>query len=203
MRVPGVRLATPILTGRTAVTVRCVVFKIRKAVRGAFFGVALVLCGIQPSPAVDGIAVVHGEGRSSDMLRVGAQWQWGERWLQGERAHLGGFWDLGIARWRREEASGQQDSLSEISLTPVFRFQANDRQGVYVEGGIGLHLLSATRLGNKRYSTAFQFGEHLGFGYRFAAFEFGYRYQHISNADIKTPNSGADFHQLRLQYWFR
>ncbi|MBM3373392.1 MAG: acyloxyacyl hydrolase, partial [Betaproteobacteria bacterium] len=28
-------------------------------------------------------------------------------------------------------------------------------------------------------------------------------YQHLSNADIKRPNDGLDFHQLRLQYWFR
>ena len=140
------------------------------------------------------------------MLRIGAQWQWSGRWLQGEHAHSGGFWDLGVARWRSETAPGQSDSLTEISLTPVFRVQANGLRGAYLEGGIGVHLLSATSLGNKRYSTAFQFGEHLGFGYRFGArgaLDLGYRYQHISNADIKIPNNGADFHQVRLQYWFR
>jgi lipid A 3-O-deacylase len=166
----------------------------------------LVLCGIQPSRAIDGLAVVAGEGRNSSMMRIGAQWQWSPRWWEGEHAHLGGFWDLGVAQWRRDQWSGRHDSLTEIGLTPVFRLQANDLQGAYVEGGIGIHLLSQTRLGNKRYSTAFQFGEHLGFGYRFGArgaLDLGYRYQHISNADIKTPNSGADFHQLRLQYWFR
>ncbi len=168
------------------------------------FAAALALCGMQSSHAVDGFAVVAGEGRNSEILRVGAQWQWSKRWLQGERAHLGGFWDFGVAQWRRDEA-GQHDSLAEISLTPVFRLQANELRGLYLEGGIGAHLLSKTSLGAKRYSTMFQFGEHLGFGYRFgrrSAADIGYRYQHISNADIKTPNSGADYHQIRLQYWF-
>ncbi len=186
-------------------TVRRLVLKIRKALCGSCSAAVLLLCGIAPSGAADGITVVAGEGRNSDMLRIGAQWQWSQRWFQGEGVHLGGFWDLGVAQWRREEA-GQRDSLNEIGLTPVFRLQANDLSGAYIQGGIGLHLLSGTRLGNKRYSTAFQFGEHLGFGYRFGvrgALDIGYSYQHISNADIKTPNSGADFHQLRLQYWFR
>lgn len=167
---------------------------------------ALVLCGAGQSRAVDGIAVVAGEGRGSDMLRVGAQWQWPRRWFQGQNFHLGGFWDAGAAQWRRDEGSSRRDSLTEISLTPVFRLQANDLRGLYLEGGIGAHLLSETRLGSRRYSTAFQFGEHLGFGYRFGArgaFDLGYRYQHVSNGDIKTPNSGADFHQVRLQYWLR
>ena len=184
----------------------CCVCITRKTVRRACFAAALVFCGNQPSSAVDGLAIVAGESRNSGMLRIGAQWEWSKSWLQGEHLHLGGFWDLGVAQWRRESIPGERNSLAEISITPVFRLQASKLRGAYLEGGIGLHLLSATSLGSRRYSTAFQFGEHLGFGYRFGArgaFDLGYRYQHISNADIKTPNSGADFHQLRLQYWFR
>jgi lipid A 3-O-deacylase len=165
-----------------------------------------VLGGIAPAHAIDGIAVTGGEGRNSNMEQISVQWQWSKRWLQGEHMHVGGFWDAGIAQWRRDETPGWTDHLSEINFTPTFRLQANDLQGPYVEAGVGLHLLSETQLGNKHYSTAFQFGEHLGFGWRFGArgaFDLGYRYQHISNADIKTPNSGADFHQIRLQYWFR
>jgi opacity protein-like surface antigen len=84
--------------------------------------------------------------------------------------------------------------------------QRHDFRGLYLEAGIGAHLISSTALGNKRFGTAFQFGDHLGFGYRFGArgaADIGYRYQHLSNADIKVPNNGIDFHQVRLQYWFR
>jgi hypothetical protein len=54
-------------------------------------------------------------------------------------------------------------------------------------------------------STAFQFGSHIGLGYRFGAkrsYEIGYRFQHISNAGIKKPNPGINFHQVRVQYHF-
>ncbi len=154
---------------------------------------------------MDGIAAVVGEGHNTDMLGVSAQWQWSKRWFQGQNAHVGGFWDVSAAQWRRNEA-GQRHNLAEFGVTPVFRWQANDLQGLYLEAGIGAHLLSRTSLGSKRYSTAFQFGEHIGFGYRFGArgaYDLSYRYQHVSNGDIKTPNNGADLHQVRLQYWMR
>jgi lipid A 3-O-deacylase len=177
----------------------------RKTVRSVYFAAALLWFGIQPSRAVDGFAVTAGKNGPSDMWRIGAQWQWPQRWLQGEHSYLGGFWDLGAGQWRREAAAGQRGQIGEISLTPVFRWQANSQRGAYLEGGIGVHLLSATSLGSKRFSTALQFGEHLGFGYRFGAhgaFDLGYRYQHVSNADIKRPNSGIEFNQISLQYWF-
>jgi opacity protein-like surface antigen len=90
-------------------------------------------------------------------------------------------------------------------LTPVFRLQPNALAGPYVEAGIGFHLLSHSSIGDNRLSTAFQFGSHVGVGYRFGAkhsFEVGYRFQHISNAGIKDPNAGMNFHQVRAQYHF-
>lgn len=51
----------------------------------------------------------------------------------------------------------------------------------------------------------FQFGDHLGLAYRFGekgALDASYRFQHLSNAGIKEPNNGIDFHQIRLQYHF-
>ncbi len=159
-----------------------------------------------PVFAVDGAAVEAGRAANADMQRASLQWRWSQRWLQGEQWHVGGYWDLGIAQWQREASPGQHSRLSEVGLTPVFRIQGNDLRGLYLEGGIGAHLLSATHLGEKPFSTLFQFGEHLGFGYRLGAhgsMDIGYRYQHLSNAGIKRPNSGIEFHQIRLQYWFQ
>ena len=90
----------------------------------------------------------------------------------------------------------------------MFRLQQNapGEFSPYVEAAVGIHLLSATSVSNlRRFSTAFQFGDHIGFGIRFGqkqAFDLGYRFQHISNADIKKPNQGIEFHQVRLQYNF-
>jgi hypothetical protein len=174
--------------------------------RGLFVSAMLVMQAV-PAWAIDGFAVEVGQDRKTDMARIAAQWQWSKRWLQGQSWHAGGYWDLSVAQWERDQVTpDDRKQVIEIGLTPVFRLQGNDLRGLFLEGGIGAHLLSATRLGDKRFSTAFQFGEHLGFGYRFGArgaMDVSYRYQHLSNADIKKPNDGINAHQLRLLYWFQ
>ncbi len=166
---------------------------------------ALVL-GSAPALAVDGVAVEAGSGDSTDMGRVAIQWDWNKRWFQGKDWHLGGYWDLGLGHWRRSSTlAGQEKDITEIGLTPVFRLQQNGLTGLYAEAGIGFHLMSRTQIGDKRMSTLFQFGDHIGAGYRFGAkgaFDLSYRFQHLSNADIKKPNNGINFHQIRLQYHF-
>ncbi len=158
--------------------------------------------------ALDGVAVEAGYGHAIDAYRVGiaAQANWDKRWFQREAWHVGGYWDLAVARWHwRNAQPGQIDTLYEIGLVPVFRLQPAGLEGVYVEAGIGMHLLSQTSFGERGFSTTFQFGNLAGAGYRFGrqrAFELGYRYQHISNADIEKPNDGINFHQLRVQYNF-
>jgi hypothetical protein len=170
-----------------------------------FLAVFLLLAGA-PARAVDGLAVEAGRGDGTDMGRLAVQWDWNKRWFQGRDWHLGGYWDLSLGYWTRDALLGQNDNLAEIGLTPVLRLQQNDLKGSYVEGGVGAHLLSRTTIGDKRFSTLFQFGSHLGAGYRFGAkgaFDLGYRFQHLSNADIKKPNNGISFHQIRLQYHFK
>ena len=159
-----------------------------------------------PAAAVDGIAIEAGSGNGVDMGRVAIQWDWGKRWFQGAEWHVGGYWDLGLGYWRNDTTlPGQNGSITEIGLTPVFRLQRNDLAGPYLEAAIGFHLLSKTQIGDMRFSTQFQFGDHLGAGYRFGtrdAWDLGYRFQHLSNGDIKMPNHGITFHQARLQYHF-
>jgi len=154
--------------------------------------------------AVDGVSVEVGYD-GGDMARVGMQWDWNRQWFQGAAWHVGAYWDLTIGRWRRNWPPGFKDGIGEIGLTPVFRLQPNELKGPYLEGGIGMHLLSQSMLADKRFGTRFQFGEHVGVGFRFgatSAFDLGYRFQHLSNADIKRPNNGINFHQVRLQYHF-
>jgi len=159
-----------------------------------------------PACAIDGVAFELGSGDGADMGRIGVQWDWNKQWFKGDNWHLGGYWDLSVGHWRRSDVlPGQNDDITEIGLTPTFRFQQNDRKGLYFEGAIGFHLLSRTSLGPKRFSTKFQFGDHLGIGYRFGAkgaFDVSYRFQHLSNGSIKKPNNGINFNQIRLQYHF-
>ena len=155
--------------------------------------------------AVDGISIEVGQGDGANMGRVGIQWNLNQQWFKGEQWHVGSFWDLSLGQWTRDAVAGQNGDITEIGLTPSLRLQQNDGKGLYAEGGIGFHLLSSTSLGPKRFSTSFQFGNHLGAGYRFGAkgaFDLGLRYQHLSNVSIKRPNNGINFTQVRVQYWF-
>ncbi|MCW5568831.1 MAG: acyloxyacyl hydrolase [Dokdonella sp.] len=169
---------------------------------------AVLLWSMTGSPvhAVDGVSVELGRGDGTDMGRIGLQWDWNKRWFPGQNWHLGGYWDLALGYWDRGGVlPGQNDSITEIGLTPVFRLQQNDLKGLYAEAAIGFHLLSRTSLGDKRFSTRFQFGDHLGVGYRFGArgeYDLGLRYQHLSNGSIKKPNNGINFAQIRFQYRF-
>ncbi len=75
-----------------------------------------------------------------------------------------------------------------------------------VEAGFGVHLLEAASLGEKHFGTFSQFGDHMGFEYRFGALveiDISYRYQHLSNTGIKLLISSLDSSLVRLQNWNR
>ena len=177
----------------------------KKKMMSLMVSVLLMLVG-EGALGVDGVAIEAGSSDGTDMARVALQWDWDKRWFQGAEWHLGGYWDLGLGYWRyRHPQPAQNDEIAEIGLTPVLRFQRNGLAGPYVEAGIGFHLLSRTQIGARHLSTQFQFGDHLGLGYRFgakSAWDLSYRFQHLSNGGIKKPNDGINFHQLRVQYRF-
>jgi lipid A 3-O-deacylase len=167
-----------------------------------------------PAHAVDGLSLEYGKSDASNsdvkLYRVGLQWDWKKRWFDTGNWHLGGYWDLALGYWdnRTAPALRTHGSITDIGFTPVFRFQQNNPRGMspYIEAAIGVHLLSATSVSTERkFGSSFQFGDHVGLGLRFGdkgQFDIGYRYQHLSNAGIKAPNQGINFHQLRLQYHF-
>jgi len=159
-----------------------------------------------PACAIDGMSLELGSGDAVNMGRIGVQWDWKKRWFQMGGWHLGGYFDLAAGYWHRDDTRpGEHDSLFDLGFTPVFRIQPDSLNGPYIEAGIGFHFLSHSSIGDRRMSTQFQFGDHLGAGYRFGAkgsYDLGYRFQHLSNASIKRPNPGINFHQIRLQYNF-
>ena len=164
--------------------------------------------------APSGVAFEYGNSDSTNsdvnLYRVGLQWDWKTRWFDTGNWHLGGYWDLGLAYWDNRTIAPLRthDSITDIEFTPVFRIQQNKPTGLspYLEAAIGFHFLSATSVSTQRaFGSSFQFGDHIGAGLRFGdkgQFDLGYRYQHLSNAGIKEPNQGINFHQVRLQYHF-
>jgi len=153
--------------------------------------------------AVDGVSITGGGGADASIARVGIQGDWNQRWLAGENWHLNGYWDLTLAQWFAHSAYQAHD-ITNLGFTPVFRLEQKDQRGVYVDLGMGVNLISRTSLNYaKHYSTAFQFGDQAGLGYRFGGrgeHDLQLQAQHLSNASIKQPNNGINFFMLRYQY---
>jgi hypothetical protein len=158
--------------------------------------------------AVDGVSIEAGNGNATDMMRVGAQWDWHKKWFDNGSWHLGGYWDASIGRWRGYAAIGNNQKITDFGITPVFRYERDSIFGIspYVEGAVGFHLITTTFINaDRKFGSSFEFGDHVGAGIRFGStrqFDLGYRFQHLSNGGIKKPNQGINFNQIRFEYHF-
>lgn len=170
--------------------------------------VTLLLLTGTPVGAADiaGLTVAAADGQSdTESFRIGVRDYWERRWFTEGNWQVGGYWEAELGYWDSDKGGARHDSLAEISLTPVFRLESkNARAGgfsPYIEGGIGLHLLSNTSIGNRKLSTMVQIGSLVGAGFRFGEagrYQVGYRYQHISNGSVKTPNDGMNLNEIRF-----
>jgi len=156
---------------------------------------------------VDSATFEFGTGSKVRMGRVAVQSNWDKQWFSSNGRHLGGYWDLSAAYWRGSayrNVDGQHQNIGVIGITPVFRYQRDDKLGLYVEAGIGANLMSELyNNSDNRLSTAFQFGDHLGVGYVTAnKWDLGLKFQHYSNGSIKKPNSGVNFVIAQARYQF-
>ncbi len=154
--------------------------------------------------AIDSSAWSLHLGHYDDFTRLTGNYEtaplWQTRFGNGSRLTLSG--EFGLSYWHKSGVdSGERDSLWQLSAIPLFRYWATER--FYVEGGIGATAFNHTSIGSKQISTAFQFGDHIGLGYRVTNnVMLGYRYSHFSNAGIKKPNPGLDVHQITLTQRF-
>ncbi len=158
-----------------------------------------------PAAAVDGISFIGGTGDDAKMGAIGLVWNWDKQWFKSGDWSLGGYWEADASYWKGDDPGG--NSIGGIGFTPVFRYGSDSGSlAPYVEAGIGVHLFSSVRINDtKKMGTAFEFGDHVGFGFRFGEglkYDLGYRYQHYSNAGISDNNGGINFHQIRLKYGF-
>jgi len=162
----------------------------------------LVLIGLvsKSALAVDGLSLEAGGGNGVDVVRAGVQWKWASKWFTGGSYHVGGYWDLQLGQWNGAS------NITDIGLTPTFRLESTSGLGPYAEAAIGFHYLSGKNITTaKQFSTNFQFGDHIGAGYRFGdkgQYDLGLRLQHLSNGGIKKPNPGINHALLRFQYHF-
>jgi len=110
--------------------------------------------------------------------------------------------EVSVGRWWvRADGRTVRASNSQFGVTPTLRFAFASKWGTFIEGGIGANLITPTyRAGERRFSTVFNFGDHIAVGahpWGKDGGELALRVEHFSNAGIKHPNPGQNFVQLR------
>jgi hypothetical protein len=159
-----------------------------------------------PSLAIDGYFTDIGGADSIQSIKLGMIRHWRQQWLQRDSWHITGYWETALAYLKSDSPNGT--NMADASLTPVFRLRPDASGGVqpYMDAAIGLHLLSKSRLDNNHdLGCNVQLGPLLGLGVTFgekSQYDFGYRFQHISNGGIAQPNDGLNLHEVRLTYLY-
>lgn len=128
-------------------------------------------------------------------------------WIPRKAGPLSLHWDLALSSWRALQVQGGRREFTQLSGIGVWRYALGGPDApLFLDFGLGISVfdrLYTARTGS--FSTAFQFTEAIGLGYRFGKdndYEISVRAQHISNAGIKKPNPGAELVRLRFAFQF-
>ncbi|OWT77515.1 MULTISPECIES: acyloxyacyl hydrolase [unclassified Achromobacter] len=173
----------------------------KSLVAGALAALAMA-CAVPAAQAQDkgGISVQGGFGDSYNRGAINYEtaplWQ-----TSGSLGRLDLTGELGVAYWWAHSGGGHPSTAWQLNAIPMFRWWVTDR--FFFEGGVGPTVFNRTKFADETISTAFQFGDHIGFGYQFDQHNrISLRYSHFSNASIKTPNPGLDVTNLTYTYLF-
>ena len=152
--------------------------------------------------APDAMFLQAGRASETSTLTLGLQWDWRRQWQFGERTRVSGYNELSVGHWRADEGRGSA-IVTQVGFTPTLRFwPSGETTGWFYEAAIGANaLVPIYRTREKRFSTAFNFGDHVALGHRSTGpygWEWALRLEHFSNAGIDEPNPGENFVQLRL-----
>ncbi|MGE0335123.1 MAG: acyloxyacyl hydrolase [Gammaproteobacteria bacterium] len=170
-----------------------------------------VLLGTATSTfAIDRVAFEYGDSAGDaniDRYGAVATFDWNVRWLQSGSWYLGGYWEAGVNFWDSDPGRTGNDSLVDLHITPVFRWQRDVNAGFapFLELGVGPHGHTESEIENKDFDIGFAFGSHVGGGIRLGdqgRYEILYRFQHLSNASIGDKNPGVNFHLFQFGYHF-
>ena len=156
--------------------------------------------------AVDRLSVEAGTGDNVDIVGISigsADWK---RWSFDNDWSLSLYGKGKVALWQGREHDAENRHVVDFGAYPVLHLERSTAGQVspYFEASVGVNLLSKTQINdNRKFSTAFQFGEFLGGGVAFGEkrqYELGLRVQHVSNGNIKFPNDGLTYGSLVFQY---
>jgi hypothetical protein len=119
---------------------------------------------------------------------------------------VGGYFEAAFGRWTTRQHGERSTAWpTQIDLTPVLRVRPDGTlHPWFAEVGVGAnYIVPVFDSGRKRFSTEFNFGDHVALGRAFGSqerHEVSVRVEHFSNAGIEHPNPGENFVQLRYAY---
>jgi hypothetical protein len=163
-------------------------------------------CGIGTAASAtdlvpQGAFVQGGVGDSgARSVTAGVYWSWDWRRSLGS-AELSGVTEAYVSRWS-SRFEGHREGVTQVALVPLFRLRPEGGASPwFMELGIGISTMDKLyRTRDEGFSTRFNFVDVLGFGHSFGEgrrHELSLRFAHVSNANIKSPNPGQNFLQLR------
>jgi lipid A 3-O-deacylase len=161
-----------------------------------------ILPSLKPSSL---FAQVGAGDNNTQSYLAGATWEW--NWTkQTKWGDITGFQEASFGRWVVRDAPDSGSAwATQLGITPVFRLRPASWGGEwFTELGIGANvILPLYRSKHKRFSTEFNFGDHVAVGRWFgdrSQHELALRFEHFSNAGIDEPNPGENFVQLRYAH---
>ncbi|UCB52368.1 MAG: acyloxyacyl hydrolase [Candidatus Zixiibacteriota bacterium] len=170
----------------------------------SFFLFLVILFLSTESHAFDGISLGAGRARVSiDIYRVGLRKQFDRNWFESRVGHLSGYHEISLNYLKHGE-----ESMWLAAYSPVFTYSfpgLTKLAAPYIEGGIGISLLSDKMIAGRDLSTYFQFEDRIGVGLRIGrrhTHDLNFRYMHYSNASIKQPNDGLDILMVSYSFYF-
>lgn len=162
-------------------------------------------CSLNPGINTEKLTLSADAGAddSVQQLRLALGADWTETLYQGKQFKIDGRWEINTNFWESTKSNPRNKNGWILGLTPVFQYSwIQSHFSPYLELGAGPQYLSDIVIENEYKSTQFQFGSIFGLGISTKKLELGYRYLHISNANIEIPNPGTDFHNFHLGYKF-
>ena len=166
------------------------------------------VCAAPETWAPSAVFLQAGNAGHTRQLTAGLRWDWARQWRLGP-GRLSGSNEGSLSAWSYQDGDGRRTAwLGQLGVIPVFRYRPSDGGSPwFVEGGVGVTLTTTVyQTQHKRFSTRFNFGDHIAAGRNFGparAHELALRIEHYSNAGIRRPNPGENFIQLRYAYRIR
>ena len=169
------------------------------ACAGVVASAPVLAAGWQPDSGFLQFGATENDTRA---FTAGFGWDWPRTrpWWGGE---LGGYWEVALSHWSTPGPSGRQSAVvTQFGVKPALRWRPSGGASPwFVEGGIGFTVMTPVYENkDKRFSTAFNFADHVALGRSFGPareHEVALRFEHFSNGGLRKPNPGENFYQLR------